>query len=94
MDCQLNDEVKLASMATPRSEDSQCAGAHRGSPDTLHSQAQLADSGQTATGGTEKTANIGQLNPAYSRWLMGLPPVFCDCARTAMESFRKRRRRS
>ena len=34
--------VELASVTTPRSEDSQCAGAHRGSPDTLHSQANLA----------------------------------------------------
>lgn len=92
---QLQNQVKhLASVATPRSEDSQCAGAHRGSPDTLHSQAQLADSGETATGGTEKTASTGQLNAGYSRWLMGLPPVFCDCAVTAMASLRKPRRRS
>jgi hypothetical protein len=56
-------------------------------------QAQLAASGPAATGGTAETANGGQLNPAYSRWLMGLPPVFCDCAVTAMQFVRKRRAR-
>lgn len=37
----LEHAVKLSAVATPRSEDSQCAGAHRGTPDTLHSQANL-----------------------------------------------------
>ena len=127
--------VELATIATPRSEDSQCTGAHRGAADTLHSQAnlatvaspsardwkdspgmsaigvdpdgsirsrldqlprqaQLADSGATATGGTAKTKSIGQLNPDYSRWLQGLPIEFSSCADTAMQSFRKSRRNS
>ena len=141
---------KLSTVATPRSEDSQCAGAHRGVTDTLHSQAnlatlptpaategrqgfqnrhrgkkgqqaslstevieaiegpggspersakrsqqqaQLADSGQIATGGTEKTGNIapsGQLDPAYSRWLMGVPPVWDLCAIAAWKNLKKR----
>lgn len=90
----LQDQVTLATCATPKSEDSQCAGSHRGSPDTLHSQAQLADSGQTATGGTGATANIGQLNPEYSLWLMGLPIAFSNSVDTAMRLFRKSRKRS
>jgi hypothetical protein len=166
---------KFASVATPRSEDSESTGAHRGKPDTLHSQtmlasvstprvsddnmsrmgldaamremerpnagsslaldaflcsvtspsardwkdtsgmsesgvdpdgstrsrldqlprqAQLADSGQTATGGTAGTASSGQLDPAYSRWLMGLPAAWCDCAVTAMASLQKQRKSS
>ena len=131
----LTQKASLATVATPRSEDSQCAGAHRGSPDTLHSQAnlasistpsardwkdtsgmsesgvdpdgstrsrldqlprqaQLADSGPTATGGTGAMASTGQLDPAYSRWLQGLPPVFCDCAVMATASLPRVRRSS
>ena len=125
----------LAPIATPRNEDSQCAGAHRGLPDTLHSQAnlasistpsardwkdtsgmsesgvdpdgstrtrldqlprqaQLAASGPTATGGTGATASTGQLDPAYSRWLMGVPPEWDGFACTATRSVSQRRRSS
>jgi len=35
-----------------------------------------------------------RLNPHFSRWLMGFPPEWCDCAVTAMQSFPKSRRRS
>jgi len=131
----LCDTAQLASVATPRSEDSQCTGAHRGTADTLHSQAnlcsvaspsardykdspgmsetgvdpdgsirtrldqlprqaQLADSGPTATGGTPATKSTGQLNPEYSRWLQGLPIEFSNCADTATASFRESRRDS
>jgi hypothetical protein len=69
-------------------------GSIRSRLDQLPRQAQLADSGLTATGGTRETKSIGQLNPDYSRWLMGLPTVFSSCADTAMRSFRKSRRRS
>jgi hypothetical protein len=122
---------KLATVATPRGEDSQCTGAHRGTPDTLRSQAnlatvtspsardwkdtsgmseagvdpdgstrsrldqlprqaQLADSGRTATGGPGATGSGGQLDPAYSRWLMAVPPEWDDFACLAMQSVSKR----
>lgn len=45
--------------------------------------------GQILNGSNAETTNSGQLNPALSRWLMGFPPEWCDCAVTAMQSFRK-----
>ena len=58
------------------------------------------DSGATPIGyllgrnGWEIVPASGQLNAAHSRWLMGLPPAWDDCGVTAMESLRKRRKRS
>lgn len=42
---------------------------------------------------TEKAAG-SQLNPHFSRWLMGFPPEWCDCAVMAMQSFPRSRRSS
>jgi hypothetical protein len=39
---ELPDVARMASWSTPKAEDSECAGAHRGTADTLHSQANLA----------------------------------------------------
>ena len=145
--CSLPMDATLATVATPRAEDSEQTGAHRGTPDTLNSQAslafvasssardwkdssgmsetgvdpdgsirsrldqlprqaQLADSGGTATGGTAKMKSTGQLdqesrrsspgqlNAGYSRWLMGLPPIFDHCAIWAMRNLKQRKRES
>lgn len=53
---------------------------------TLVQPVRLTASGKTLPGSSAEMESGGQLNPAFSRWLMGLPKEFCESAVTAMES--------
>jgi hypothetical protein len=91
----LTDTVTLASWAAPTTRDHK-DGASDGSVPInglLGRQAWLAN-GPTPNGSGAETASTGQLNPDFSRWLMGFPAEWGSCAPTATRSSRKSRRSS
>lgn len=61
---------------------------------SLNIEAQLADSGRMQNGSPVQTRSKGQLNPAHSRWLMGLPKEWDDCAAMVTPSCLRLRQRS
>lgn len=59
----------------------------RGKP--LSEQAFTLAHGARSNGSPAETASTGQLNPAFSLWLMGYPAAWVSCGVRAMQSFRK-----
>jgi len=90
----LNQAATLAAWPTPTGLSPATADYHEAGDSCNLRQTRALVSGTTPSGSLVPTASGGQLNPAHSRWLMGLPPAWDVCAVTAMRSCRKSRKSS
>lgn len=107
---QLPRQANLCGWPTPRAADGEknvrtLGGSlseieRKGSPQDLSmataicGPARLTATGEMLTGSDAVMESGGQLNPAHSRWLMGLPPEWDACAPMATRSTQSRHKSS